>query len=230
MGKCVWGDKDLYRMAFHLAGKNSQYTAVPHPPRQVVGVASRRAPGAPLEPISADSSRRIGSEPFHHLGMLQLSPDGKRIQFYHRTAAGKLFPMCTLRRARNPTACVPRWITQPVTQPQLLASVADASEMVFPPDAVDTEWYKSHCTGVTGGDTAAGDSGGDGAAGEGGERYESQLPICESGWEGRLPIPLLPVSSIPGFEQLTRWVTYEVWRPLLAAQGHDPDPDPSQWM
>lgn len=126
-----------------------------------------------------------------------------------RTAAGKFFPHCIARWGGATEACVPRFVTLPVDQPQLLASVADPTEMVFQPSAVDATWHEAHCA------PAAKPGGADGAAAVAGVG-SLLLPECQPGWEGRRPIPLLPVGRVPGLEAALRWAHDDAFLPLLA--------------
>ncbi|KAI8471210.1 MAG: mannosyltransferase putative-domain-containing protein [Monoraphidium minutum] len=196
VGACIWGDKDAYRIAFHLAGKGAAYQPVRAPPRQLLG-----------QPPGGAGGGGAPSGPLHHLGMAQLAPDGRSALFYHRTAAGKLFPHCIHRWRASLAACVPAWLSLPLSQPQLLASVGDPTEMVFHPRAVDTEWHKTHCAGARARRAAA--AAGDAAA-------ALLLPECGPGWEARRPVPLLPVGEVPGLAAVVAWVHDDVFLPLLA--------------
>ncbi|GBF89872.1 hypothetical protein Rsub_02576 [Raphidocelis subcapitata] len=185
---CLWGDKDVYRIAFHLAGKGGDYSPVAAAPRQLLG----GAPGGVL----------------FHLGMAQLAPDGASVMFCHRTAAGKLFPDCITRRGAG-WSCVPSFISLELDQAQLLASVRDPTFMEFAPSAVDTAWHEAHCRAPP--EAAARAPGpprlGDPAA--------AALPRCEDGWQGRRPVPLLPIRRVHGVEALLRWVHSEAFAAAL---------------
>ncbi len=65
--KLVHGDKDTFRVAFHLAGKMQDYYQVPVFARD----AMREVPGH--------------KHRFHHLGMFHASPNGSLVIF-HRTS------------------------------------------------------------------------------------------------------------------------------------------------
>lgn len=144
------------------------------------------------------------------LSVLSTPPYPSHDPALRRTAAAKLFPHCIFRWANKMDACRPRFISLPVNQPQLLESVADPTEMVFQSKAVDLEWHKEHCKQPKQLKAAAD------AAGQGGEAARALLPECGEGWEGRRPIPLLPVELVPGFAGLMDWVHSEVFLPLLA--------------
>jgi hypothetical protein len=131
------------------------------------------------------------------------------------TAAAKLLPHCLARHAPDFRGCRPAWVTLPVTQEQLLASVADPSEMRFTPAALDGCWARAHCRrrGVVGGGGSVA-----GAAAAAATAGGFDLPDCDPGWEGRTPIPVLPVAAVPGFRRLADWVHDQVFLPLLGGE------------
>ncbi|KIZ06002.1 hypothetical protein MNEG_1958 [Monoraphidium neglectum] len=200
--RLLWMEADAGGIAFHLAGKGQQYQALRPRPRQLLG-----SPPAP--PDAAEGPGQV-VRPLHHLGMAQLAPDGRSVMFYHRTAAGKLFPHCIYRWGHALSACVPLWITLPVDQQQLLESVSDPTEMVFQPSAVDATWHKTHCKGAS----APRPDATPGAA-----DAPFRLPECQPGWQGRRPVPLVPVAAVPVLEALLRWVHEGAFLPLLAHHG-----------
>ncbi|KAK9839306.1 hypothetical protein WJX81_006877 [Elliptochloris bilobata] len=73
--KNMYGDKDTFRLAFHLAGKPSAFWQVPTPPRSALDHSPTND-----KPVS-----------YLHVGMVQHDPAG-RIAFLHRTAEGKFHP------------------------------------------------------------------------------------------------------------------------------------------
>ena len=99
----MFGDKDSYRLAFAVAGKLSSYYQVSTPPSSAYATvegnsiledllghkatvaraeAAKEGNGAALSDGHCQSS-----PPAFLLGMLQISPEGRRLQFYHRTNA-----------------------------------------------------------------------------------------------------------------------------------------------
>eukprot|EP00879_Flechtneria_rotunda_P006269 GHRR01006589.1.p1 GENE.GHRR01006589.1~~GHRR01006589.1.p1 ORF type:complete len:664 (+),score=211.87 GHRR01006589.1:538-2529(+) len=137
--RCVVGDKDTFKMAFNLAGKGHHYMQVQQPPLELLG----------------DQGGYWNR--YLHLGMGQLSPDGTALLFIHRTSRGKFFPWCAAKGKLH-GHCQPAWITTPVTQEQLFASVHDAGNIRFDSDKIDSRWYLSACSGVAGSSAAAGGS------------------------------------------------------------------------
>ena len=122
--KCVWGDKDTYRMAFQLAAKPQQY----HQLR--------------LHPYQALYKPHGSSSMLNHMGMLQPGPDGG-LMFMHRTAAGKFWPHCVVRGA---VGCDLEALTMPVGQSQLLAVVADPTMMSYRREQLDWQWQVEGCS------------------------------------------------------------------------------------
>ncbi|CAL8463979.1 g3514 [Coccomyxa elongata] len=73
--KLMYGDKDTFSLAFHLAGKAEQYHQVAIPPSCPLDASPQNA-----EPIT-----------YLHAGMVQHDPSGLPA-FLHRTAEGKVYP------------------------------------------------------------------------------------------------------------------------------------------
>jgi hypothetical protein len=121
VGKCLWGDKDTYRIAFQLAGKEHIFYSIQHQPLQAL-------------------SRPSGLL-FLHAGMVQRGLLGELL-FLHRTAAGKMWPHCARSQGQS---CLIWGVTGPVDQEQLLASVVDPTEMQFQPSKLDLKWQDKHC-------------------------------------------------------------------------------------
>ncbi|WIA39986.1 hypothetical protein OEZ86_013414 [Tetradesmus obliquus] len=169
--ECVVGDKDTFRMAFALAGKQQHYIQVSEPPQELLGDAGQHV--------------RLGR--YFHLGMGQASPDGTALMFLHRTARGKFFPWCAAKRLLNGN-CQPVLLTLPVVQEQLEASVRDAGAMRFDTNKIDVRWHTANCAPIVTGEevSAAGSS-----------RWAMPLPVCNY-TVGQLPIPALPAAAIPG--------------------------------
>jgi hypothetical protein len=122
--KCVWGDKDTYRMAFQLAAKAEQYQQLR------------------LHPYQALYKSQGDSSVLHHMGMLQQGPDAS-LMFLHRTAAGKFWPHCVVRGA---VGCDLEALTMPVDQQQLLAVVADPTMMSYRREQLDWQWQVHGCS------------------------------------------------------------------------------------
>lgn len=120
VGKCLWGDKDTYLLAFSLAGKAHLWNSIQH---------------MPMQAVSKPSSRYL------HAGMVQRGLQGELL-FLHRTAAGKLWPHCAVHGG---STCKVYGITTPVNQQQLAASVRDVTMMEFGESAVDLLWQRQHC-------------------------------------------------------------------------------------
>jgi hypothetical protein len=111
--------------------------------------------------------------------------------FLHRTARGKFFPWCAasrqLRSGRR--GCQPGWLTLPVVQEQLLASVPDPGNIRYTPDKLDTSWHRSACQLQQQPDNSSSSS-----------VWAMPLPRCT--YEpGQLPIPALPVDAVPGLTE-----------------------------
>eukprot|EP00775_Hariotina_reticulata_P003922 gene3922-4176_t len=121
VGKCLWGDKDTYRIAFQLAGKEDIFHSVQHHPLQALA--------------------RPGGSSFLHAGMVQRGLFGELL-FLHRTAAGKMWPHCANSQGQS---CIIWGVTTPVDQEQLLASVLDPTNMRFQPSKLDLKWQDNHC-------------------------------------------------------------------------------------
>ncbi|KAF6260025.1 mannosyltransferase putative-domain-containing protein [Scenedesmus sp. NREL 46B-D3] len=172
--ECVVGDKDTYRMAFDLAGKEQHYVQVSQPPQELLG----------------DAGAHISLSRFFHLGMGQSSPDGKALMFMHRTARGKFFPWCAAKRLLNGT-CQPALLTLPVVQEQLQAAVRDAGAMRFDAGKIDVHWHINNCVAAGAGDEAPGRSS---------SKWSMPLPACNYTL-GQLPIVALPPAALPGLPE-----------------------------
>jgi hypothetical protein len=179
VGKCVWGDKDTYPIAFQLAAKGSDVSNIPHHPLQAL-------------------SRPGGSGLFVHAGMLQRGLDGELL-FLHRTAAGKLWPHCAWH---NREGCKVWGATTPVNQDQLKASVRDVTAMQFELGNVDLVWQETHCGPEFG---AVDDLAGDGDDVDAPvhdrskqDRQNGTIVACELDKSaGLLPIPVVAVQRLP---------------------------------
>eukprot|EP00879_Flechtneria_rotunda_P017247 GHRR01018068.1.p1 GENE.GHRR01018068.1~~GHRR01018068.1.p1 ORF type:complete len:168 (+),score=41.06 GHRR01018068.1:162-665(+) len=99
VGKCLWGDKDTYLIAFHQAGKGNMFHTIPHMPLQALS--------------------QTRHDVFSHAGMVQRGLHGELL-FLHRTAAGKLWPHCAVHGGKT---CIIWGVTTLVDQGQLVASV-----------------------------------------------------------------------------------------------------------
>jgi hypothetical protein len=126
-----------------------------------------------------------------------------------------------------PAAVLPRYFTAaPPTERQLLAAVADPSEMAFAPASVDTAWHERHgCSSGGGGDGGGGDTS------SRGDSDPAALPECalwprggssDEGSSGdssdddtRVPIALVPAELLPALADVTSWVHSELYLPLL---------------
>lgn len=193
----------LSKVCVHLRGL-CPCLQVPHPPRQLL----------------LDAGPTKCRTRFVHLGMGQASPDGTALLFMHRTARGKFFPWCAASRALRQGAggqCQPHWLTMPVVQEQLLASVPDPGSMRFDAGKLDTAWHQHACRQQQhGGDGWRGEGGSTGAEGGGSGSelgaaaavggssraglWRLQLPMCNYSQE-QLPIPVIPVESVAGLRE-----------------------------
>jgi hypothetical protein len=88
--------------------------------------------------------------------------------------------------------------------------------MEFPPSTVDTEWHEANCAAPL-----EAEAGARGPPMRLGDPAAAALPTCGAGWEGRRPIPVLPVGRVPGVEALMRWVHSEVFLPTLERHARD---------
>jgi hypothetical protein len=161
---------------------------VAHPPRQLL--------------LDTGPHKQRGR--FIHLGMGQASPDGTALLFMHRTARGKFFPWCAASRQLRQAAatgggCQPNWLTMPVVQEQLLASVPDPGSMRFEAGKLDTEWYKAACVDITVAGLQDGDSSSSSSSSK--EPWLLRLPACNYR-PGQLPIPVIPAGPVQGLQDL----------------------------
>lgn len=165
---------------------------VAHPPRQLL--------------LDAGPRKQRGR--FIHLGMGQSSPDGTALLFMHRTARGKFFPWCAASRQLRqaaPGGCQPDWLTMPVVQEQLLASVPDPGSMRFEAGKLDTQWFKGACVDAAGWQTEP--QQGEEGSGSSNSSISStgpwllRLPACNYS-DGQLPIPVIPAGSVLGLQEL----------------------------
>ncbi|KAF6265742.1 mannosyltransferase putative-domain-containing protein [Scenedesmus sp. NREL 46B-D3] len=201
VGKCIWGDKDTYLIAFQLAGKASCVTNVPHHPLQAL-------------------SRPGDSGVFVHAGMLQRGWHGELL-FLHRTAAGKLWPHCAWH---NRQGCKVWGATTPVDQEQLLPSVRDVTAMQLEPHRVDLVWQEQHCGSGLGPSAGQADvvydrraDGGDGSKQQLSNGSKQQVSnntmlACDlTKSAGLLPIPVIALRRLPAQVQQMLDITYSTF-------------------
>ncbi|KAF8061351.1 MNN24 [Scenedesmus sp. PABB004] len=167
VGRCLWGDKDTYALAFALAGKSASVNAVRHGPL--------------LALADAGGGRLV------HAGMVQRGPGAGELLFMHRTAAGKLWPHCAARRGQR---CAVWGVTSPVDQAQLRASVEDVTGIELRASAVDAAWQAEHCGPGRG--RRRGGGGGGGRA-----PPATLLECDLEAAAGRLPIPVIAAARLP---------------------------------
>jgi hypothetical protein len=219
VGRCVWGDKDTYLVAFQLAGKGPAVSNIPHHPLQALSW-----PG--------------GSGVFVHAGMLQRGLHGELL-FLHRTAAGKLWPHCALY---NRQGCKVWGATTPVNQDQLVASVRDVTAMQFEPSKVDLVWQEKHCgpgIGSVADQAGVGDAV-DAPVDDKSKQYRHNVTVVTCDIDetaGILPIPVIEVQRLPEQVQQMLHVTYTTFldtmqqptatgEHMAAYQQYDDESDP----
>ncbi|KAK9813024.1 hypothetical protein WJX72_007665 [[Myrmecia] bisecta] len=116
--KHMWGDKDSFQLAFHLAGKADDYRQVMVAPREVV------------------CDRQDQDVKYLHTGMLQAQPDGQ-LAFMHRTDRGKFDPM-----SANFLTC--DYVTEPLIEPRSQALFNNAGGFGFQDWGLDVG-FKTQC-------------------------------------------------------------------------------------
>jgi hypothetical protein len=189
VGKCIWGDKDTYLIAFQLAGKAADVANVPHYPLQAL---SRPGGDAGV---------------FVHAGMLQRGLHGELL-FLHRTAAGKLWPHCAWNGRQG---CKVWGATTPVDQGQLVPSVRDVTAMQFEPDKVDLAWQEQHCGPGHG---VVGDDSNDNSKQQQQQQQQWNATTVACDLEkstGLLPIPVIALQRVPKQVQQMLDITYSMF-------------------
>ncbi|KAK9796997.1 hypothetical protein WJX73_000293 [Symbiochloris irregularis] len=81
----VWGDKDLYRLAFTLAGQGDSFYQVSHRPADALLLCRIR------RVLQYKGGKQSPEMTYQHAAMVQLDPGGS-MAFFHRTSDAKLNP------------------------------------------------------------------------------------------------------------------------------------------